>query len=206
MFISIDGIDGTGKTTQLKRLADYLVASGCDVCLTREPGGTPAGVAIRSILLDKHSDISPTTELLLFCADRAEHQRKIADALGAGQVVLCDRFLSSTIAYQIYGRGFEKPEMLEYITKNTVTLFPDITIILDLPVDVSIKRSLARLNNIGSSVSEGRFESESKAFFERVRAGFMDYAKKYNAVVLDASGNEDDVFNAIKRCVDGLFG
>jgi dTMP kinase len=202
-FIVIDGIDGTGKTTQTTTLLAYLKGRGIEAAATREPGGTTCGLRIRQILLDKRSVLSKEAEFLLFCADRAEHQLKIANLLNSGVWVISDRFLSSTWAYQIRGRGVS-PELLEAVIPHTVQRYPDLTIILDLTAENALKRSISRLAAEGKERDEGRFETEKIAFFRRTREGFLEYAAaaRYGEVIiLDASKSEKETAAEIARAV-----
>jgi dTMP kinase len=207
LYISIDGVDGSGKSTQLVRLAEWLRSRGHNVHTTREPGGTAVGAAIRSILLDTSYQIQPDAELLLFCADRAEHQHHVSGLLAAGQDVVCDRSLASTWAYQVYGRGMDS-SLLEAVTAQTVRTLPDITLILDMDVDTALRRSRARLCAEGKTASEGRFEAEREEFFLRVRDGFRWYAsqsKHGKCVLIDANGNADAVFASIIENIEPLI-
>ena len=207
-FVAIDGVDGTGKSTQTELLIRWLMSKGLAVEKSCEPGGTPTGAKIRSILVSKESRMAPDTELLLFLADRAEHQHKIIKHLEDGKSVVTDRFLPSTWAYQIYGRGLS-PELLEAVTSLTVTRFPDLTIILDMDEKTALERAEKRLKAEGKSSSEGRFEAESLAFFAKVREGFRAYAAHERfgrSVLIDSSGSTEDVALRIQRALTGVLG
>src|SRR5918993_740804 len=146
-FITFEGIDGSGKSTQLRLLANFLTSNNCDALLTREPGGTPVGNKLRAALLDAHEEVDPLAELLVFAADRAQHVRRVLrPALEAGQVVFSDRYADATAAYQGAGRGFP-PELIgEIIQLATEGLKPDLTLLFDLSVDESNVRTRRRSN------------------------------------------------------------
>ena len=197
-FITFEGVEGCGKTTQIRRLHQHLVQLGRDVVVTREPGGTPVAEAIRSILLDcAHAGMRPMTELLLYAAARAQHVAEvIAPALEAGKTVLCDRFADSTTAYQGAGRGVE-PETVALVHRlATSGVWPDITIVLDVPPEIG----LARAN---SSCGPDRIEQESIEFHRRVREGFLELARQDPArvIVIDGTGAEDEVAGKVAASV-----
>ena len=176
-FIVFDGAEGTGKTTQIKILADRLRALGLEVICTREPGGTPCGDRIRSILLARDND-PPTgwAEFFLFMAARTQHVTFIMNELAQGKYILCDRFSSSTFAYQGYGRGLENDHMEElYRIDQTARqgLLPELAILLDQDVGVGL---LKKYKQSGAEVT--RFEDEMHEFHERVRSGFLKYARQ----------------------------
>lgn len=207
LFIVVDGIDGSGKSTQIKKLAEWMRGLGRNVEITKEPGGTPVGEKIRSVLLSRDTRMQPDTEMLLFCADRAEHQHKVRKLLDEGVDVLCDRFLSSTWAYQIYGRKLN-PELMEKVTEKTVHTCPDLTVILDLNVTEALRRAKERLKQDGKEFDEGRFEAENESFFHDVKEGFRWYAAEElfgEAVLLDASSTEDEIFKSLKKEISGLI-
>src|SRR5262249_54507156 len=158
-----EGIEGSGKTTLLRHLAVQLRAVGHAVVETREPGGTPAGVALRTLLLGADRvPLSPLAELLLYCADRAQHLEQVGrPALAAGQVVLCDRFSDSTIAYQGYGRGLDLATVRAADASARGGLSPGLTFLLDCPVMVGLARARARR---GEDTEADRFERETVAF------------------------------------------
>jgi dTMP kinase len=135
-FITFEGIDGSGKSTQLRLLGNFLRANGCDALLTREPGGTALGVRLRAALLDAMEEVDPLTELLVFAADRAQHVRRVLrPALKGGKVVISDRYADATVAYQGAGRGFQ-PELISQIVQlATEGLKPDLTLLFDLSID-----------------------------------------------------------------------
>ena len=207
LFIVIDGIDGTGKSTQVTLLSSWLREIGIYAEITREPGGTDAGALIRSILTNKDMLLSPDTELLLFCADRAEHQKRVDSMLANGVTVVCDRFLSSTWAYQIFGRKLQ-PALLEAVIPLTVRTFPDLTVILDMDTGTALKRAEKRLSQEGKSITEGRFETEKKEFFLDVQKGFHWYASRKEfgkSVIADASGTIEETADKIRKlCIENL--
>lgn len=170
-FITLEGIDGAGKSTHLAWLAEHLKSRRIALCVTREPGGTPLGEKLRALLLDKDQPMHLETETLLMFAARREHIDKvIAPALERGEWVLCDRFTDASFAYQGAGRGVasEKLSALEQWVQGS--LQPDRTIIFDLPPAIGRARA-------GSIKSPDRFEGENQAFFERVREGYLQRAK-----------------------------
>lgn len=177
MFITFEGIEGCGKTTQLKLLAETLKQQGIPVSMTREPGGCPIADKIRSILLDAdHSAMISLTELFLYAAARSQHLNDIVrPALSAGSTVLCDRFTDATIAYQGYGRNIDIGliQQLNKLASNGIA--PNLTILMDCPVEVGLQRACARISNtIGAK--EERFELESLPFHEAVRSGYLALA------------------------------
>lgn len=166
LFVVLEGGEGVGKTTQWQRLADTLREVGHEIVAVREPGGTPAGDAIRALLLDPSSSLEPATEALLFAASRAQLvQDLIKPALARGAIVLVDRFLLSTYAYQGAGRGLPVDALRAVNAVATGGLMPDITLLLNVPLDVAMGRMRAR----GAA---DRLEQESQAFHERVRSAF----------------------------------
>jgi dTMP kinase len=174
-FITFEGIDGSGKSTQLRLLANFLKANGCDVLLTREPGGTPVGNRLRAALLDAQEEVDPLTELLVFAADRAQHVRRVLrPALAAGQVVFSDRYADATAAYQGAGRGFSPELISEIIELATEGLKPDLTLLFDLSVDDSAARTRRRVN---SKQQGDRLDGENPDFHMRVREAYLRLAQ-----------------------------
>ncbi|HEY5257602.1 MAG TPA: dTMP kinase [Candidatus Baltobacteraceae bacterium] len=172
MFVSVEGIEGSGKSSLLALLAQRLRARGVDVVLTREPGGTPVGDAIRRIFL-KEPDlpVSPLTEAFLVNASRASHVEEVVrPALAAGKLVLCDRYADSTLAYQGYGRGLGVDLTRSLCDAATGGLWPDVVLLLDLPVAAAYERVRDRKGGFD------RLDGESADFHERVRAGFLELA------------------------------
>jgi dTMP kinase len=172
MLIVIEGIEGSGKSTLLSALAERLRGEGHAVVVTREPGGTPVGDAVRAIFLNRSIAIAPLTEALLVNAARAQHVLDvIRPALGAGRIVICDRFTDSTLAYQGYGRGLDGETLQALCSVATGGLKPDLTLLLDAPVRVARARLLQR-----SAIAD-RIENEGDGFHERVRQGFLEIAR-----------------------------
>ncbi len=174
-FITFEGIDGSGKSTQLRMLANFLKQRGCNILLTREPGGTPVGIRLRAALLDAQEEVDPLTELLVFAADRAQHVRRVLrPALESGQIVFSDRYADATTAYQGAGRGF-KPELIaEIIELATEGLKPDLTLLFDLSVDDSLTRTRRRIN--GQQPGD-RLDGETAEFHARVRDAYLSIAR-----------------------------
>ncbi|MBU1713189.1 MAG: dTMP kinase [Proteobacteria bacterium] len=197
MFITFEGIEGSGKTTQIRHVLEFLKQRGKDCIVTREPGGTVTGQKIRAILLDPESSgIDPSTELLLYVADRAEHVNKIVrPALSSGKTVLCDRYYDATIAYQGYARGLDI-DLLKKMHKLILNdLKPDITFLLDLPPKAGLSRAWKQIEEGERAGIETRFEKEAIAFHEKVREGYLELARQEPGrfVVVDAMKDEDDV-------------
>ena len=180
MFLTVEGIEGAGKSTFLGLLESELAKRGVNFLRTREPGGCALGQQIRPLLLDVSQKVSDRAELFLFLADRAQHVADtIRPALERGQWIICDRYADSTIAYQGYGRGMDPEELQSLNDYATDGLWPDITFLLDLPVEEGLGRALARNGREGTSQSEGRFEAEALAFHQRIREGFHLRAKRW---------------------------
>jgi dTMP kinase len=176
LFVTFEGIEGSGKSTHLRHLGAHLRAAGHVVVETREPGGTPAGAQIRRLLLGPEAvPLTPLAELFLYCADRTEHVNEvIRPALAAGAVVLCDRFSDSTIAYQGYGRGLDLVALRELDTRARAGVAPGLTFLLDCPVEEGLARARGRSGAAASPAD--RFEREPLDFHRRVRAGFRELA------------------------------
>jgi dTMP kinase len=180
VFVTFEGVEGSGKTTQIALLEAALKQAGIGVVSFREPGGTPAGEQIRSVLLSPEADVTPRAELLLFLAARAQLVEKaIAPSLASSVWVLCDRYADSTLAYQGYARGFPLDWLRTLNGFATQNLAPDVTILLDLDPAVGLKRSSSR----------DRMEAEDEDFHRRVRHGFLDLASQEpeRFAVIDAS-------------------
>jgi dTMP kinase len=210
-FITFEGLDGCGKSTQLARLAEKLTLQGFSVVVTREPGGTDAGEKIRRLLLDtRTSGLAPMAELALMFASRAQHiQEVILPALDAGQIVVCDRFTDSSEAYQGGGRKLGSRQVLELHRVLSGDLKPDLTILMDSDVDSSVER--ARRRNVARGTSdrdEGRFEKENRAFFTRVRNTYLEIARREpeRVAVIDARGTPDRTHAKILQTVLAKIG
>ena len=194
-FIVFEGIDGSGTTTQCHQLADYLRHAGIPFILTREPGGTPAAEKIRDLVLDPAlGDISHTAELFLYAASRAQHvEELIRPALDRGDVVICDRYIASSLAYQGYGRGLDLDTIRQVNVLAVIGCMPDLTIYLDLPLAVA----RARRNKRGEVAD--RLERGGESLQEKVTRGYREIAKgDHTALVLDARQNEAQLAGNIR--------
>jgi dTMP kinase len=208
-FITLEGLDGTGKSTQLRKLAAVLRAAGHEVIETREPGGTATGEKIRRVLLDSGTaGLSPQSEMALMFASRAQHIAEVIEpALAHGQIVLCDRFTDSTEAYQGSGRKLGSADVLELHRLLCGNLRPDLTILLDSNPAASVGRARRRNRRTSKSAhrahDENRFEQETRAFFARVREGYLAIAKRepQRVVVIDASGTPAQTHEKIVEVV-----
>lgn len=202
-FITFEGIDGCGKTTQLRMLAQWLREHGVDLIETVEPGGTEIGRQIRRILLDPASAaMEPRAELLLYFASRAQNvEEVIRPALEAGRTVLCDRFTDSTIAYQGCGRGLDTEVIRDLDRIACRGLKPEITILIDIDPETSLARARRRNERTGSS--ESRIDDESGAFHERVRRGYLALAKAEpdRIVTIDGTADKGDVARRIREAL-----
>ncbi len=195
MFIVIEGIEGSGKSSLIKFLKEKLSEKKKQWFITREPGGSKLGEKIRPLLLSlKEEKLSPKAELLLFLADRAEHVEKIIKpALKRNEIVLCDRYIYSTMAYQGYARGLDLNFLATCNAFATSNLIPDLTILLDLDVEIGLERAKGR--NIAQKNDEGKFEAEEKDFHEKVRQGFLSMLaeKKEKVLIVDASQSIESI-------------
>jgi dTMP kinase len=199
-FITLEGIEGVGKTTNREYIQALLEQTGTPCVVTREPGGTPLGEALRAMLLEhRHAGMSPDAELLMMFAARAEHLHKIIlPALSGGHNVLCDRFTEATYAYQGGGRGINANRIAELETWVQGDLRPDLTIILDAPVETGRERA-------GQRSAPDRIEKEQNEFFERVRACYLELAGHYpdRIAVVDASVDleqvQDQIYHVMKQ-------
>lgn len=201
VFITIEGGEGAGKSTQITRLADRLRAAGHEVLITREPGGTPGAEAIRALMLDPERHFTPLADTLLVFAARADHVAAvIRPALEHGAVVLCDRFTDSTMAYQGYGLGVDRATIATLGTMIGVA--PDLTLILDLPDAVARARLACR----GSAAD--RYEKFDAGFYARVAAGFraIAAAAPERCAVVDAAGRIEEVTEALAACIRARLG
>ena len=200
-FITVEGIEGAGKTTCMQVVTDFIEQQGISAIHTREPGGTDLGEDLRNLLLGhKHTGMSDDAELLMMFAARAEHiAQKIKPALDAGNWVLCDRFTDATYAYQGYGRGIslEKISGLENWVQGE--LRPDLTLLMDLPVEMGMERA-------GKRSAPDRFESEAWDFFERIRQGYLSIAAEQSSrvKVIDASQDLHNVQEQVRAAVEAF--
>lgn len=208
-FITIEGLDGCGKSTQIKKLAKALHSEGVDFVVTREPGGTETGEKIRKILLDTGTaNLSAFAELALMFASRAQHLKEvILPALNEGKVVLCDRFTDSTEAYQGGGRKLGSEPVLDLHRILCGNIQPDLTILMDSDVTASVerarRRNITRNNGKRGSGDENRFEQESRAFFGRVRQAYLAIAERepHRVAVVNARGPADETHKQIALLV-----
>jgi dTMP kinase len=210
MFVTFEGIEGTGKTTQIRKVVEYLEQNGQQYELTLEPGGSRLGKQLRSILLHMDSrDLTGETELFLYLADRAQHVATVVrPALDKEKCVISDRFADSTVVYQGYGRGLD-PKLLHQLNDVAVAgTWPDLTILLDLEPEIGLRRALARNAAESKSREEGRFEAEDMAFHKRIREGYLTWAALHSDRfrVVNAELPPDEVFEQIRPHLDVLMG
>jgi dTMP kinase len=202
-FVALEGGEGAGKSTQAERLAAALRELGHEVVVTREPGDTPVGRRIRGLLLDPETELTDQAEALLYAADRAEHvARVVRPALERGAVVITDRYVDSSVAYQGYGRGLDPATVLRLSRWATDELLPDLTVLLDLPVEEGMARARAR-GRLAGEVTD-RMEAEAREFHERIRQGFLrlvaDDSPRY--ALVNAAQPPEDVAVAVLRAVE----
>lgn len=205
-FITFEGLDGSGKTTQLQLLAEKLRSGSFDVITTCEPGGTILGKQIRQVLLDKTLSVSPLTELLLFAADRAQHvQTLIRPNLERGSVVISDRYADATISYQGAGRGFDADLIQQIINIATDGLKPDLTIFFDVSVEESLNRTTKR---VAEGVEKNRLDEEKFEFYQRVRDSYLQIAQKESNRfrIIDAGGSIIEVHEKVLELIALHFG
>jgi dTMP kinase len=199
LFITFEGIEGCGKTTQIGHLKSFLEGENRPVLLTREPGGTGIGEKIRQVLLSSESaGIEPMTELLLYTAARVQHWREaISPALAQGKIVLCDRFADATTAYQGYARGLNLAWIAELHARAVDNVKPNLTFLLDLPVEEGLKRAWRRMES--HTLKEDRFEKETLEFHQRVREGYLTLARRESDrfIVLDGWKDESSLHREI---------
>lgn len=203
LFISFEGIDGVGKSTQADRLQSYLQNRGLEVIRTFEPGGTELGSEIRHLLLHRKGEVSPRSEALLYAADRAHHvASKILPGLKAGKVVITDRFLDSSVAYQGAGRELDLEEIRNLSLWAVGNLLPELTVLLDLDADSAAKR------REGTGTEPDRLERERIGFFEAARKSYLDLAAKEpnRFLVIDAQADPEEIWNQIRPRIDALLG
>ena len=200
-FITFEGIDGCGKSTQLRMLASELRLRGHEVIATREPGGTSLGQRLREALLDAQEQVDPLAELLVFAADRAQHVRALVrPALESDHIVLSDRYADATVAYQGAGRGFPEELIADVVALATGGLRPDLTLIFDLAVDESRRRALKRARK---GAAHDRLDLEDVAFHARVREAYLRIADAdpERVRVIDANGSVQDTQAAVMQLV-----
>ncbi|MFC1798227.1 dTMP kinase [Thermodesulfobacteriota bacterium] len=205
MFITLEGIEGSGKTTQIKGISDYLCNKGHDCVITREPGASAIGKKIRAILLDPDSKgIDPMTELLLYTADRVQHVKELLEpSLAAGKTILCDRYFDATLVYQGYARGLDMEMIRELHRLMIKGLQPDLTILLDLSPEEGLARAWQQIDNGMRTDKESRFEKETLAFHTKVRAGYLELARREpeRFRIIDAVQDEKQVLKDILKAL-----
>jgi dTMP kinase len=205
-FITIEGPEGCGKTTQSDMLVRFLAERGFEVVLTREPGGTRIGEKIRALVLNsEYREMTPLTELLLMASSRAQHVlEKIKPALSEGKIVVCSRFSDATIAYQGYGRGFDIALMKEVNGIATGGMEPDLTLLIDIDVRTGLERAFGVAKEEAAKGEGDRLENEDMAFHERVRDGYKKIAAEApgRVVIIDGGKSIDEVAAAIKNAVE----
>ncbi len=205
-FITFEGIDGSGKTTQLRMIANDLRVKELNVLTTCEPGGTPLGRRLRTTLLETEENVAPMAELLLFAADRAQHINfLVKPALAEGKIVISDRYADATAAYQGAGRGFDKKTINQIIKLATGGLKPDLTLFFDLPVEKSLMRTNSR-NAAGEQ--KNRMDFETSEFYARVRECYLEIAEKEKKRfrVIDASGSIEEVHRKALDVISEFLG
>jgi dTMP kinase len=204
-FVTFEGGDGTGKSTQIRALENYLVQRGYCCVVTREPGGTALGKLIRKVLLEVGGhEIASSTELFMYLADRAQHVNEvILPAIKAGKIVLCDRFTDSTMAYQGFGRGIELRLLRQVNDLADQGVRPDLTFLFDCPARVGLARTARRQNETGSR-QEDRFEREKIEFHDKVRNGFLEMARvePQRFRIVDTTRPIEEVTLAMKKIID----
>jgi dTMP kinase len=209
LFITFEGGEGSGKTTQIRRLQRYLTQKGIPCKVTREPGGCPISEKIRKILLNpEHHELDPIGELFLYEAARAQHVKEVIQPLlRKGWVILCDRFCDATTAYQGYGRKIDLALIDNLNHYASQGIEPDATFLFDCPPDTGLKRALKR-NQALKQEKEGRFEREKIPFHHRVRRGYLSIAREepHRIKVIDTREGEEKVFQRIRRIIDNLLG
>ena len=205
-FITFEGIDGSGKSTQLRLLGNFLRANGCDVLLTREPGGTTLGLRLRAALLDAMEEVDPLTELLVFAADRAQHVRRmLRPALEAGRVVISDRYADATVAYQGAGRGFSTELITQIVQLASEGLKPDLTLLFDVSIEESTNRTTRRSTSRGARgrAPRDRLDIENADFHTRVRDAYLQIAlaEPERVKLIDTSGPVEQTHERVKEII-----
>lgn len=204
-FITFEGIDGSGKSTQLRLLNNFLLTRGCNALLTREPGGTKLGLRLRAALLDALEEVDPLTELLVFAADRAQHVRRVLiPALEGGEVVISDRYADATVAYQGAGRGFSPELIAQIVQLATGGLKPDLTLLFDVSIKDATTRTTRRSTGKSSARSErDRLDIEDAEFHARVRDAYLRIAaaEPERVKVIDTSGPVERTHQRVKEVI-----
>ena len=205
-FITFEGIDGSGKSTQLRLLGNFLKANGCDALMTREPGGTTLGLRLRAALLDATEEVDPLTELLVFAADRAQHVRRmLLPALEAGRVVFSDRYADATVAYQGAGRGFAPELITQIVELATEGLKPDLTLLFDVSIAESTTRTTRRSTSKTSTAKtpRDRLDIENADFHSRVRDAYLQIAlaEPERVKLIDSSGPVEKTQERVRQVI-----
>jgi dTMP kinase len=204
-FITFEGIDGSGKSTQIRMLAGELRGRGFDPITTCEPGGTPLGRHLRQAFLETEETVAPLAELLLFAADRAQHvEFLIKPALESGRIVISDRYADATVAYQGAGRGFDEKTVNEIIQLATGGLTPDLTLFFDISVETAVRRMIARDDR---HTKRNRMDAETADFYGRVRDEYLEIARREPGRfrVIDGDGPIEDIHATVIGVVTGLI-
>lgn len=212
VFITFEGIEGCGKSTQVKLLSKALEETGIHCIVTREPGGTSIGNKIRDILLNPdHKGMATEAELLLYAADRAQHVREvIKPSIDNGKVVVCDRFADATLAYQGFGRGLDMATIHDLNRIASLGIRPGLTLLLDCPVEMGIGRALER-NSKNSHIKDDRFEREALAFHQKVREGYLTLAQAEpeRIKIIDARNDVEsvrkEIWGIVKKAMSNDF-
>ncbi len=206
MFITFEGVEGSGKTTQIEKIKSYLVEKGFNCLVTREPGNTDIGKKIRSILLDPlNKNLVPLSELFLYAADRAQHlKEKVLPALSSGDIVICDRFFDATTVYQGYARGIDLDLINSIHDLVLQGLKPDITFLFDLNPETGLKRAWSQLDSGSRTAKESRFEEEALSFHNKVRQGYLKIAEENQDrfIIIDAGLSVEEVWGNIKSHIN----
>jgi dTMP kinase len=208
-FVTFEGIEGSGKTTQIERLAERLNASGEPTVVTREPGGSPLGRRLRALLLgEEFGRIEPVAELCLYVADRAQHLKEFVEPyLASGTHVLCDRFLDATLAYQGFARGLDPDYIRRLHEKPPLDRRPHRTVLFDLDPEIGLDRARRRNDALGVESAEGRFERETLAFHRRVRDGYLALAEAepFRFRIVAAEGSIEEIAARVADLLSDLF-
>ncbi|KQC07791.1 MAG: hypothetical protein APR62_05955 [Smithella sp. SDB] len=208
-FITFEGIEGSGKSTQIKLVAEYLSQKNVSLIVTQEPSGTEIGRKIGGILFDrKNNNMCEKTEMFLFCAARAQHVRDvIMPALKQGKIVLCDRFSDATYAYQGAGRGLDEKFIGLVNDYSSMLLKPDLTLLFDLPVEVGLQRANKRNDNLKESSSIDRFEKETLDFHKKIRAGYLRLLKNDpdRFCLIDANRDVNTIQNEVRKYISNFI-
>jgi dTMP kinase len=208
LFVTFEGIEGSGKSTQIRKISRLLDERGVRHVETREPGRTALGESVRAILLDpRFSGMSPVTDLLLYNAARAQHLAEVIEpALAAGTTVLCDRYKDSTVAYQGHASGFPLDVLSLVHALPGLAREPDLTLLLDLPVEIGLDRARAR--KAATADPLGRFEDLDLSFHRKVRDGYLELARSQpgRIVVINAAGDEEEVFHRLRPVLSRRLG